>query len=252
MTFEVAADAYDAFMGRYSRLLSPQLVEFAGIERGDRVLDVGCGPGTLTGELVARLGSEAVTAVDPSASFVEAARARNPGVTVLQGSAEELPFVDGAFDAALAQLVVHFMADPVGGLAQMRRVTREGGTVAASVWDLAGGRAPLSAFWRAAHDLDLDVTDESRMPGTREGHLVELFEAAGMSDIRATTFSVSLDHPGFEDWWEPYTRGVGPAGSFVASLDDARQTELRERCRALLPSGAFTLTSVAWAVRGRA
>ena len=186
MNFDVAADAYDAFMGRYSRLLSPQMVDFAEVGEGDRVLDVGSGPGILTGELVARLGPEAVTAIDPSASFVEAARDRHPGVTVLQGSAEELPFPDGAFDASLAQLVVHFMSDPVRGLAEMRRVTRDGGAVAASVWDLAGGRAPLSLFWRAAHDLDMDAADESRMSGAREGHLVELFEAAGLHDVRGT------------------------------------------------------------------
>ena len=252
MSFDVAADAYDAFMGRYSRLLSPQMLDFAEVGEGDRVLDVGSGPGILTGELAARLGPEAVTAIDPSATFVEAARDRHPGVTVLQGSAEELPFPDSAFDASLAQLVVHFMTDPVRGLAEMRRVTRDGGAVAASVWDLAGGRAPLSLFWRAAHDLDMDVADESQMPGAREGHLVELFEAAGLHDVRDTAFTVSLEHQSFEEWWEPYTRGVGPAGAYVAALDDERRTLLRERCRVLLPEGPFTLTSHAWAARGRA
>lgn len=252
MNFDVAADAYDAFMGRYSRLLSPQMLDFAEIGEGDRVLDVGSGPGILTGELVARLGPEAVTAIDPSASFVEAARDRHPGVSVLQGSAEELPFPDGAFDASLAQLVVHFMSDPVRGLAEMRRVTRDGGVVAASVWDLAGGRAPLSLFWRAAHDLDMDAADESRMSGAREGHLVELFEAAGLHDVRGSVFTVSLDHQNFEEWWDPYTRGVGPAGGYVATLDEERRTALRERCRALLPDGPFTLTAHAWAARGRA
>lgn len=252
MNFDVAADAYDAFMGRYSRLLSPQMVDFAEIGEGDRVLDVGSGPGILTGELVARLGPAAVTAIDPSASFVEAARDRHPGVTVLQGSAEELPFPDGAFDASLAQLVVHFMSDPVRGLAEMRRVTRNGGVVAASVWDLAGGRAPLSLFWRAAHDLDMDAADESRMSGAREGHLVELFEAAGLHDVRGSVFTVSLEHQSFEEWWDPYTRGVGPAGGYVATLDEERRTALRERCRALLPDGPFTLTAHAWAARGRA
>jgi SAM-dependent methyltransferase len=252
VSFDVAADAYDAFMGRYSRLLSPQMLDFAKVGEGDRVLDVGSGPGILTGELVARLGPEAVTAIDPSAPFVEAARDRHPGVTVLQGSAEELPFPDRAFDASLAQLVVHFMSNPVRGLAEMRRVTREGGAVAASVWDLAGGRAPLSLFWRAAHDLDMDVADESRMPGAREGHLAELFEAAGLHDVRDTTFTVSLEHQSFEEWWEPYTRGVGPAGAYVATLDEARRTLLRERCRALLPEGPFTLTAHAWAASGRA
>ena len=251
MSFDVAADAYDAFMGRYSRLLSPQMLDFAEVGEGDRVLDVGSGPGILTGELVARLGPEAVTAIDPSATFVEAARDRHPGVSVLQGSAEELPFPDDAFDASLAQLVVHFMSDPVRGLAEMRRVTRDGGAVAASVWDLAGGRAPLSLFWRAAHDLDMDVADESRMSGAREGHLVELFKTAGLHDVRDTVFTVRTEHQSFEEWWEPYTRGVGPAGAYVAALDEERRNLLRERCRALLPDGPFTLTAHAWAASGR-
>ena len=249
-TFNVAADAYDAFMGRYSRLLSPLMADFAEVRHGQRALDVGCGPGILTEELVARLGAEAVSAADPSPSFVEAARARLPGVTVLHESAEELSLPDDTFDVSLAQLVVHFMSDPVRGIGQMRRVTRDGGVVAASVWDLAGGRAPLSVFWRAAHDVELDVADESQMPGAREGHLRELFGAAGLREIRETTFTVSREHTGFDDWWEPYTRGVGPAGSYVAALDEDRRAVLRERCRELLPMGAFTLTSHAWAARG--
>src|SRR5687768_9158867 len=153
MSFDVAADAYDQFMGRYSRLLSPQLADLAGVQHGQRVLDVGCGPGALTAELVARLGPAAVSAVDPSEPFVAAARARHPGVDVSQASAEDLPFPDGGFDAALAQLVVHFMTDPVAGLTEMARVTRRDGVVVACVWDHAGGLGPLGLFWRAAHAL---------------------------------------------------------------------------------------------------
>jgi ubiquinone/menaquinone biosynthesis C-methylase UbiE len=252
MAFDVGADAYDAFMGRYSRLLAPQFADFAGVEAGQRVLDVGCGPGALTSELVSRLGADAVAAVDPSPPFVEAARARNPGVKVLEASADDLPFPDGEFGATLAQLVVHFMPDPVAGLTEMRRVTRAGGVVAACVWDHAGERAPLSPFWRAAHELAMPILDESAMPGAREGHLAELFEAAGLADVRATELSVSLEHPSFEDWWEPYTLGVGPAGKFVTRLSDADRATLRDRCRAGLPNGAFTLASTVWAARGTA
>src|SRR6516162_323114 len=135
MSFDVPAEAYDAFMGRYSRHLSAQMADLAGVSAGQTVLDVGCGPGVLTTELAARAGAEAVTAVDPSEQFVLAVRDRVPGATVERASAESLPFSDEAFDAALAQLVVHFMADPVAGLAEMRRVTRAGGSVAACVWD---------------------------------------------------------------------------------------------------------------------
>ena len=251
MSFDVAADAYDRFMGRYSRLLAPQMADLAGVRSGQRALDVGCGPGALTAELVARLGASAVAAVDPSESFVAAARARNPGADIRQASAEQLPFQDETFDAVLAQLVVHFMTDPVAGLTEMARVTRRGGVVAACVWDFAGGQGPLGTFWRAAHDLDPDVHDESGLAGAREGHLAEIFTAARLHEIEETTLSASLEHPSFDEWWEPFTRGVGPAGSYVAGLPPERQAGLRERCRSLLPAGPFTVTAKAWAARGR-
>ena len=252
MSFAVAADAYDRFMGRYSVPLAAPFVEFAGVASERQVLDVGCGPGALTAELVARLGPSAVSAVDPSESFVEAARERFPEVTVRRASAEELPFESDSFDAALAQLVVHFMQEPVAGLREMARVTREGGVVAACVWDHAGGKGPLSPFWEAAREVSAEVEDESELPGTREHHLAELFRAAGLSDVEEGAVSVDVEHPTFEDWWEPYTLGVGPAGSYVAALDPGRLDQLRERCRERLPAAPFVLSARAWAARGRA
>jgi SAM-dependent methyltransferase len=250
VSFAVGADAYDRFMGRYSVLLAPQLADFASVAAGQRVLDVGCGPGALTAELATRLGPAAVSAVDPSEPFVAAARERHPGVDLQRAGAEDLPFEDRAFDAALAQLVVHFMADPVKGLREMARVTREQGVVAACVWDHAGGQGPLSLFWGAARELDPGVEDESRLAGSREGHLSELFQEAGLHDVEETALPVSVEHPSFEDWWEPYTLGVGPAGGYAAGLDPERQAELRERCREKLPDAPFVLTSRAWAARG--
>jgi SAM-dependent methyltransferase len=250
VSFAVAADAYDRFMGRYSVPLAPGLADLAGIDAGQRVLDVGCGPGALTAELITRLGPDAVSAVDPSESFVEAARERHPGVSVQRAAAEQLPFEDGTFDAALAQLVVHFMADPVAGLREMARVTRERGVVAACVWDHAGGQGPLSVFWQAAHELDPDVEDESQLAGSREGHLAQLFREAGLHEVEESALPVSVEHPTFEDWWEPYTLGVGPAGGYAAGLDPDQQAHLRERCRELLPTAPFVLTSRAWAARG--
>jgi SAM-dependent methyltransferase len=247
--FAVTADAYDRFMGRYSVLLSPQLADFAGVSSGQQVVDVGCGPGALTTELVARLGAGAVTSVEPSDSFVAAVRERHPGVTVVHASAEQLPFPDQAFDAALAQLVVHFMSDPVAGLAEMARVTRPGGVVAACVWDHAGGQGPLSSFWAAARDLDPDLEDESQLAGARQGHLSQLLQAAGLHEIEETTISASVEHPSFEDWWQPFTLGVGPAGVYAARLGPRRQAELRDRCRQLLPQAPFTVTAQAWTVR---
>jgi SAM-dependent methyltransferase len=216
------------------------------------VLDVGCGPGALTAELVTRLGPAAVVAVDPSEPFVAAVRLRHPGVNVLQASAERLPFPDRAFDATLAQLVVHFMSDPVAGLAEMARVTRRDGVVAACVWDHGGGQGPLSLFWQAARELDPEVDDESQLAGVREGQLAGLFEAAGLHEIEEIVLSASLEHPSFDEWWEPFTRGVGPAGAYAASLDAERQARLRENCRGLLPDAPFVLTARAWATRGLA
>lgn len=248
----MAADAYDRFMGRYSSLLSPQLTDLAGVRLGQRVLDVGSGPGALTAELVRRLGPASVVAVDPSEPFVAAARARNPGVQVQQAQAEELPFPDRTFDATLAQLVVHFMSDPVAGLAEMARVTRRDGVVVACVWDHAGEQGPLSHFWQVARELDPTVHDESGLAGAREGHLAELFAEVGLRAIEERTLSADLEHATFEGWWEPFTSGVGPAGAYLASLDEERQVELRETCRAKLPDGPFVVASRAWAARGNA
>jgi SAM-dependent methyltransferase len=250
--FEVPAEAYDRFIGVYSRRLAPQLANLAGVRAPQRALDVGCGPGALTTELVARLGADAVVAADPSRSFVDALHERLPGIDVELAPAEELPFGDDAFDAALAQLVVHFMADPVAGLREMRRVTRPGGAVAACVWDHAGERSPLTPFWEAVRALDPGAPDESRLAGAREGHLAELFRVAGFGDVDDTALAVSVQHPSFDAWWEPFTLGIGPAGAYVAKLDGATREELRARCRAALPNGPFTLTAYAWAVRARA
>lgn len=252
MSFFASANAYDRFMGRYSTPLAPQLADLAGITDGQRVLDVGCGPGALTGELVSRVGASAVSAVDPSAPFVAAASARHPGVTVVQASAEALPFADDAFDASLAQLVVHFMRDSVAGLAEMRRVTRPDGVVAACVWDHAGDSGPLGSFWAAVRAFDPDAHDEGTLPGTIEGQLVELFEAAGLRRVEGARLAVALTHPTFEDWWEPYTGGIGPAGAYVSSLSAERRTELRERCRVDLGPPPFTIAATAWAARGLA
>jgi SAM-dependent methyltransferase len=252
MSFAVGANAYNRFMGRYSGPLAPAFADFASVIEGVRVLDVGCGPGALIDELVNRVGSGLLAAVDPSQTFVEAAQERHPTVDVRQGVAERLPFEDNAFDVTLAQLVVHFMKDPVAGLREMSRVTRRGGVVAACVWDHDGGGGPLSLFWDAVRELDPGVEGEAQLAGAREGQLAELFREAGLASITDTSLSITVTHPRFEDWWEPYTFGVGPAGSYVAALDATSQIRLRDRCRDRLPSAPFTLNVRAWAARGLA
>lgn len=162
-----------------------------------------------------------------------------------------MPFPDDAFDAALAQLVVHFMTDPVAGLAEMARVTRADGVVAASVWDHAGGRAPTSPFWRAARDLAPASKDESGLAGARAGHLAELFAAAGLRDVEEAELDATVEYETFEEWWHPYTLGVGPAGAYAASLGETELQALRDRCRELLPEAPFSLTATAWAARGQ-
>jgi SAM-dependent methyltransferase len=252
MTFAVAADSYDKFMGRYSTLLAPQFADLAGVRSGQRVIDVGCGPGALTTELVERLGASNVAAVDPSESFVAAARERHPGVDVQESPAETLPFADGIFDAALAQLVVHFMADPVQGLTEMGRVARAGGVVAACVWDHAGHQTPLAPFWQAVRELDPDEEGEGNFAGAGEGQLTELFHEAGLREIEETALPIHVDHATFEEWWDPFTLGVGPAGAYLKKLDPEHQVELRERARQQLPEAPFTLSARAWAARGLA
>jgi len=245
------ADAYDRFMGRYSRPLAVPFAEFAALPLDGRVLDVGCGPGALTAELARRVGPGRVTAVDPSEDFVAALRRRHPGVEVVRAPAEDLPFDGGCFDATLAQLVVHVMDDPVAGLREMARVTRDGGVVAACVWDFSDG-GPIGPFWDAARALDPDVETGSVAPGSRAGHLAELFRTAGIGDVVESAVAVDVEHTTFEDWWEPFTLGVAPSGAYVAGLDPDRRTALRELCRERLPEPPFVVSANAWVARGAA
>lgn len=233
-------------MGRYAEPLAEVFVTFAGVDAGEKVLDVGCGPGALTAQLLS-VGAE-VAAIDPSPPFIDAIRVRFREVDVRLGTAEELPYDTAAFDAALAQLVVHFMADPVGGVREMARVTRRGGVVAACVWD--GPTGALAPFWDAVHVIDPHAEDEAFVAGARMGHLAGLFAAAGLCDVEADPIAVDVVHPTFEEWWEPYTYGVGPAGDYVQRLGDDARARLESVARERLGGGPFTVTATAWAARG--
>jgi SAM-dependent methyltransferase len=255
-TFRASADAYDRLVGRYGAQLASALIDFAGIEPGMRALDVGCGPGALTAALTARLGAASVRAADPSQPFVNACRARLPGVEVVVAAAEELPFPDGAFDAALSQLVVNFMRDPAAGVREMVRVTRPGGLVASCVWDYAGQMTLLRAFWDAAREVDprrAAAADEGVvMRWCADGELAALWRAAGLRDVRFGPLVVSASYSDFEDLWSPLPSGVAPSGAFCKSLADDRRATLHDAYRRRLGvgDGPFELTARAWAVAG--
>ena len=256
MSFAISGGDYDRFMGRYSERLAPAFADFAGVEAGMRALDVGCGPGALTAELARRLGAERVAAADPAEHFAEACRARVPGADVRAAPAEQLPFEDASHDVALAQLVVNFMRDADAGAAQMRRVVRDGGTVAACTWAAGDGMQMLQVFWGAAAELVDPAAGgaESRMRYRTREELAELAAGAGLADVQVERLAVEASYEGFEDFWEPVATAPGPVGAFYARIDDGQRAQVREECRRRLgdPGGPFTLAAAAWAVRGRA
>ena len=252
MTFAVPADAYDRHVGRYGRQLAKALVGAAGLRPGGRALDVGSGPGALTTVLAEALGPENVSAVDPSEPFVAALRERLPGVDVRIASAEALPFADGEFDAAFAQLVVNFMRDPETGVPEMRRVTGGQGVVAASVWDYGGEMTLLRTFWEAAAEvapeLVADRDERTAMRFARSGELAELWRRAGLRAVRGGELVVTAEYEDFDDLWGPFEAGVGPSGAFAAALDGERREVLRAEYERRLgvPSGPFRLAARAW------
>jgi ubiquinone/menaquinone biosynthesis C-methylase UbiE len=250
-TFVAPAEGYDRLMGRYLPTLAPAFADAAGIRGGMRLLDVGCGPGGLTGELARRVGAGQVATIDPSPPFVQACRERNPGVDVREGVAEDLPFPNATFDATLASLVVGFMTDPVRGLGEMARVTKPGGTVAACFWDRE--RMPaLGIFWAAAATVDPAVTGEVQRPGAAPGELAALLSEAGLLQVQQDVIFARAEYTGFEDWWSAYTLGVGPAGTYYRSLDATQRESVRAECQQLLgrPIGRFTLEAACWFAAG--
>jgi ubiquinone/menaquinone biosynthesis C-methylase UbiE len=253
MSFAVAGDKYDRFMGRYSRELAPRLIEFAGVDAGLAVVDVGCGPGALTERLVERTGPEKVAAADPSEPFVAAATERAPGADVRLAAAEELPWEDDRFDAALSQLVVNFMRDADTGVSEMRRVVRPGGVVAACTWFYGEDMEMLRGFWDSARALDSGAPDEgSTMRYRSTDELDELWRRVGLSDVQTDHLRVETSYTGFDDLWEPFTFGVGPAGAYLAKLSPEQLERLRGELFKRLgePQGPFTLSATACAVRG--
>ena len=249
------ADQYDRFVGRYSPELARALIALAGVRPGQSALDVGSGPGALTRELAALVGADQVAAVDPSPPFVEANRQRNPGVDVRVAAAEALPFEDGAFDHALAQLVVNFMADAHRGVGEVRRVTRRGGRVSAAVWDYREGMTLLRAFWDAAAATDpkgAEADEGKAMRFATPAELRSLWQEVGLTDVQVTQALVSAGYASFEDLWRPLLSGVGPAGAYVTSLSDEARAVFRDEYRRRLNASdrPFSLNARAWLATG--
>ena len=251
MAFAAPAEHYDRFMGRYLPTLAVELLRVAGVEPGMSVVDVGCGPGGLTRELAARVGADNVAAIDPAPQFVAACLSRNPGADVREGVAEQLPWPDARFDAALSSLVIGFMKDPDQGIREMTRVCRPGGTVTMCMWDMAtGGMTMLRTFWEAVRSVDPTAVGERGMVGSSEGDIARRFRAAGLDDVVDGSLTAHAGYAGFEDFWEPFELAVGPAGAYLASLPEQQRTQVRDACRDLVPSGPFTLEARAWYAHG--
>jgi ubiquinone/menaquinone biosynthesis C-methylase UbiE len=252
--FQAPAEVYDRFVGRYSSGLARGMCTAAGIRPGQRALDVGCGSGALLLALATIVGEENAVGVDPSEPFLEAARAKVPGARLVVGSAEALPFGDGEFDAALAQLVINFLDDPKAGVAEMTRVTRPGGVVAACVWDYSGGMTLLRTFWESALAVDPEGAKarmEHQMPFARPEELEELW-SSGLTDVTVSPIDIEASYEDFDDLWTPFLGGVGPAGSYAASLEPDAQSQLADEFARRLgsPDGPFTLPARAWCAVG--
>jgi SAM-dependent methyltransferase len=245
MMFNVSDSSYDNFMGRYSMRLAPLFADFAGIETGQRVLDVGAGTGALTGELIRR-GADA-SAADPSPPFVAALRQRFPDVGVHEAPAEELPWPDESFDAALAQLVITFMRDAPAGIAEMQRVVRPGGVVAACMWDREG-MDMLAAVSRTQQALDPSKPGSEQLTNYRtRGEIEGLFG----DDVEIELLEVEAGYTGIDEFWDAIADGAGPAGAWAASLDDAQRAQAREEISRQIgdPDGPFSLVGRAWAAK---
>jgi SAM-dependent methyltransferase len=253
-----AGDAYERFMGRWSRELAPLLVRFAGIRDGEALFDVGSGTGALTAAMLKVAPNSRVVGIDPSDAYVAFAQARHPGdqVRFEVGDAQQLRFPDKSFDRTLSLLVVNFIPDRGKALEEMARVTRPGGTVAAAVWDYGRGMEMLRVFWDEAVALNpsADARDERHMPVCRSGELAALWRQHGLADVTEEPLTIPTRFASFDDYWSPFLEKQGPAGAYVASLAPEQRDQLRERVRHRLlgdkADGPIAIHARAWAVRG--
>jgi SAM-dependent methyltransferase len=249
---------YEQFMGRWSRLLAPLFISFAGIKNGDRVLDVGTGTGSVVAAVEAGIPATEIVAIDPSEAFIAHARKNSKSARTRfeVGDAQALELEDASFDHALALLVMNFIPDHDKAVAEMRRVTRAQGTVSACVWDYDDGMQMLRFFWDEAVRLNpaIEPGDERHMKFSRRGQLGDLWRKAGLVGVREAPLTIEQAYASFDDYWQPFTKGAGPGGAYVVSLPEDRRNQLEGRLRKRLlgdrQDGPFTLTARAWCVRG--
>ena len=260
-SFTVRSGAgYERLMGRWSRILAGQFIDFVGVRDNDRVLDVGCGTGSLTFALPKAANVKEVAAIDYSPVFVAEAQQRNtdPRITIAEGDACAIPFPDGRFDRALSLLVLHFVPKADQAVAEMRRVVRPGGVVAAAVWDHLGGLPAMRMMWDTVAVLDEEAgrlrSQYCFQPMMRPGEMRQSFVAQGLVNVEQTSLLIRMEYDSFEDYWEPIAAGEGPLGKYVAGLDPARRAKVDEAVRAAYeagqPDGPRSFAAVAWACRG--
>jgi SAM-dependent methyltransferase len=253
------AEAYEQFMGRWSRLVAPLLVEFAGIGDLGRVLDVGSGTGSLAFSILKKKPHCSVLGIDPSEEYVAFAASRNPyGARAIfeAGDSQKLRFADATFENSLSLLVLNFISDPLKALREVRRVTKAGGQVAAAVWDYGQGMRMLRVFWDAAVSIDpnAEVRDERLMRLCRRGELFELWEKAGLTNVEERSLEITTRFENFRNYWDAFQLKQGPAGAYVAGLDRGRlralRSEVRRRLGVSTENQPIALSARVWAARG--
>ncbi len=249
---------YEAYVGRWSRLVAGEFLDWLAVPPGREWLDVGCGTGAITETILQKGQPAAVTGLDRSDGFIAYARehVQDSRASFRAGDAMALPFADGMFGAVVSGLALNFIPDQAVALAEMARVAEAGATVAVYVWDYADKMQMMRVFWNAAGELDPNIGERDEAPRFPICHpepLARLFSSAGLRDVAVRAIDVPTRFRDFDDYWSPFLGGQGPAPSYVASLSEESRVKLREQIRAKLPiaaDGSISLIARAWAARG--